>query len=187
MTLFAELKSTTKAAHDELEKNLDLLSPELSLDDYINVLKKFYGVYRPVEAQIRNSSFGSFFSDRYKLSHLIADLKHFGLTDSEINSLPVHEEFHNNASLAELLGILYVLEGSTLGSLILSKHFASRFDLTTLNGLTFFTAYGANTMPRWMEWKAISERLETEWNLARETVLNSANKTFSELRIWMCS
>lgn len=186
MTLFEELKFRTKPAHDELEKNLDLLSDDLTIDDYVDVLKKFYGVYVPVEQMVSASPFKEFFHNRFKVKHIENDLKHFGISDAEIGVLPLNGNFKKNLNHSELLGTLYVLEGSTLGALILAKHFGLRFNLDRLKGLSYFSAYGENTLPRWREWREISERLEKEMQLHRETIVGHADKTFSELQKWMC-
>lgn len=185
MTLFEELKAATKSAHDQLESQLNLLSPEIQISDYRNVLEKFLGLYIPLENAVKNSEIAKDFHDRWKVHLLKQDLKNLGMSDLEIENIPQLNLFGSEPSLEELIGALYVMEGSTLGAMILSKHFHLRFHLDSFNGLAYFSGYGANTPLKWREWREYSERLTQEMSLSRKSILNQANKTFTTLGKWM--
>ena len=53
-----------------------------------------------------------------------------------------------------LLGVLYVLEGSTLGGMILRKCIAQMYGITADEGLAYYSAHGNEVMPNWMQFKA---------------------------------
>lgn len=186
-SLFEELKSATRPSHDRLESQLDLLSPDLTREDYIEVLKRFYGVYLAIEPLVMNSELKDFYADRKKLPLLTDDLLNLGLNSEELGGIDALSIEDQPRTLAELLGTLYVLEGSTLGGQILKLHFGPRFNLTPLNGLSFFCSYGPTTMTMWKNWRAISERIYEEKCLDRSEIIDHANKTFSALSKWMCS
>lgn len=185
MTLFEELKSATKISHDQLEKELDLLSPDVTLTDYKRILERFWGVYLPVENHIRNSELKNMYEGRWKSDLLKDDLLKLGSAKKEIDELPLCEVFQRPMSLSEILGTLYVLEGSSLGALILTKHFHSKFNLRNLNGLSFFTGYEDKTLMMWKEWRALSENMAREKNLSSSAIVSQAINTFTELRNWL--
>lgn len=185
MTLFQTLKTETKKEHDELEKALDLLSPDFSIDEYRELLKRFWGVYFPVEELIHQSVLVNRYGDRFKTQHLHQDLLALGLSDQEIIGLPKVVLNNSLKNPESLLGILYVLEGSSLGALILTRHFHSQFGLSNLNGLVFFHGYGEKTLHMWKEWKEFSEAFAEENNLSHQLIVDQAKMTFALLKNWL--
>ncbi len=185
MILFENLKAQTKTAHDELEASIDLLSPGFSKSDYVELLKKFYGIYSVVERELRKTKIAEHYSDRFKTPLLKQDLLALGLSESDIQKIP---QIRINLPLENLnffLGMLYVLEGSSLGALILTKHFHTRFDLNSLNGLAFFTGYAEKTLMMWKGWREFSEKFADENHLSHEEIIKTAQDTFSILKKWL--
>lgn len=54
-------------------------------------------------------------------------------------------------SVADLVGVLYVVEGATQGGQVIAGHIEVRLGITPLNGGRFFSGYGAQTDSRWQE------------------------------------
>lgn len=187
MSLFERLKRETRLSHDELERDLNLLSADFTLSDYRRVLEKFLGVYAPVERAVESSVLKNHYHGRWKLHLLEKDLVSLGRSRDELGEIPEAEEFRELTDLAQLIGTLYVLEGSSLGALILTKHFGLRFNLDSLNGLAFFKGYGDETLSRWKEWREFSEDFALKNDLSDSSIVGQANKTFSVLRNWMCT
>ncbi|MES2525835.1 MAG: biliverdin-producing heme oxygenase [Bdellovibrionota bacterium] len=185
MTLFEKLKAETKTEHEELEKALDLLSPDFSIDDYRELLKKFYGVYFVVEDCLKKSKLADHYHGRFKTQHIRQDLLNLGMSEQEIQTIPICGLVIPLDNLNFLIGTLYVLEGSTLGALILMKHFHSRFDLNSLNGLLFFSGYGEETLVKWKEWRLFSEKYASEHDLSHPAIITQAQNTFTFLRSWL--
>jgi heme oxygenase len=52
-------------------------------------------------------------------------------------------------TLAHAFGLLYVLEGATLGGQLLRRRLGPALDLTAEQGLAFFGAYGSEVGPMW--------------------------------------
>ncbi len=50
LAFYRELKAVTQPLHDRLEASIPLLDPQLTLDAYRNILRRFYGIYAPFEA-----------------------------------------------------------------------------------------------------------------------------------------
>ncbi len=184
MTLFQTLKAETKIEHDELEKALDLLSPDFTLDNYRELLKKFWGVYFPVEEMIHQSELVNIYGERFKTQHIHQDLLWLGLTQLQITSLP-KAVLNNSLNSEALIGMLYVLEGSSLGAMILTRHFHSRFGLTNLNGLAFFSGYGEKTPLMWKDWREFSEKFVEENHLSHAQIVEHAKTTFKLLKNWL--
>lgn len=185
MSLFQELKAGTKEEHAHLESSLDLLREDFSLDDYKNVLTKFWGVYRPLEEKLREHFFAEFYEGRWKVPLIKKDLLSLGFSENEIESIPVEKNISSLENLNEIIGTLYVLEGSSLGSLILSRHFGFKFGLTSLKGMSFFTSYGEETLTKWKEWREFSEAFSREENLSHQLIVSAARRTFLLLKNWM--
>jgi heme oxygenase len=148
-------------------------------------LRDFYGVYAPLEETIERSVLRDHYRDRVKLPHLQQDLIFFGHTEKDLNALPKCMVISSPESLAELVGSLYVMEGSTLGALILVKHFHLRFHLGFLKGLSFFSGYADKTHVRWKEWREFSERFSKEMRLSEDEIGTHAKKTFVHLEEWL--
>lgn len=74
--LLEELREKTKPYHQKIEKNVLLrkLMGPLTLPDYIEVLKKFYGFYLPLETETipeflnHNCDFQKFYFPLFPLS-----------------------------------------------------------------------------------------------------------------------
>jgi heme oxygenase len=78
-----------------------------------------------------------------------------------------------------LLGVLYVLEGSTLGGAVLRRHLAAAFGLTDA-GLRYYSPYGTHPKPHWV---AFSERMNAiELNVAEaDAIVEAARETFERI------
>jgi heme oxygenase len=79
-----------------------------------------------------------------------------------------------------LLGILYVLEGSTLGGMILSKCIAEMYGCDGDAGLAYYSAHGNKVMPNWMEFKARMNAAVTSLD-DQARLIDAASETFRRL------
>jgi heme oxygenase len=141
------LKATVKELHDKLENN-SVLSPlfgeNVSIEDYANALATLHGFYAAVEKNIldflANQPDLFNYQARLKTPALEDDLKMLGKTPFISNI-----EFPAPKNVAELVGMLYVLEGSTMGGQFLARKIGNKFPIR------FFTGYGENTTQKWQE------------------------------------
>ena len=79
-----------------------------------------------------------------------------------------------------LLGVLYVLEGSTLGGMILRKSIAGMYGIEGDEGLAYYSAHGKEVMPNWMLFKA---RMNSNITCSEEQdrIIDTACETFEHV------
>ena len=120
--------------------------------------------------------------ERYKSRLIIDDLLATGLTEAEVDALPVYRfEF---SSVAEAMGIMYVLEGSTLGGKVLYRHIHEMLGFTPENGASYFWGYGAQTGNLWKSFISSLTHFVEE-NTGEDEVIGSAKKTFTIIDNWL--
>lgn len=184
---FKRLRQETAESHQKLEDNplsKAILTPSVSIEDYQSYLAALFGVTIACEDQIfpAISHVIPDLADRYKSRLIINDLLATGLTEAEIDALPVHRfEF---SSIAEALGIMYVLEGSTLGGKILYRHIHEVLGLIPENGASYFWGYGAQTGNLWKSFiSALTQFVDLHEE--RDQVIASAKNTFTIIDNWL--
>lgn len=113
-SVLAALRAATTQAHAELDSKLALHENTLTRDRYGLFLRASMAVVAPLEARI--ACWLGLTADGFcRTSALRADLAAFGAADA--GSAPVP----SINSLAEAMGAAYVVEGSALGGVVLSK------------------------------------------------------------------
>lgn len=182
-----DLRAGTAELHIALEKRLPFFSDTLDTPAFVRLMQAYYGFYLPMEnALINSSSIPPDFdlTPRLKAPTLRADLQALGLTAEALGSLPQCDQLPVIESAATCLGVLYVLEGATLGGQILRREIASRLGLEAENGAAFLDIYGAATGRRWRDF---IEYLGTRPMDAgeREAVVAAAQTTFSCFERWL--
>jgi heme oxygenase len=184
-SLRALLREATHGQHIRLHKHpllATIMQPNYQLSDYHRLLLAYFGLYQFLEARIQqylNDHTVNFsYKERSKLPWLVNDLAFFHITPIACNnlSLPVRH-FPNITSLGQLVGILYVLEGSTLGASHMSLKLAEQHHLRPDAGSCFFNGYGDNTQPYWQHFIAFSDTLSGDIPQSQEA-LKAACQTF---------
>lgn len=176
MNILEKLKTETRPEHVRLEKDLNLMRDDLSLKEYIGILKRFYGFYRALESKV------DFEPERRRVPKLEKDLRHFGV---DPQSVKLADQLPETSTEAHLMGLMYVLEGSTLGGTVLLKHFKEKFNLSPDAGISYFCGYGEETV---LMWKNFQNRLLTfsESKSSEDVqVIMNAKRTFEVLRDWL--
>ena len=184
---FKQLRQETAESHQKLENNpvsKAILTPSVSVQDYQSYLAALFGVTIACEDQVfpAISHLITDLTERYKSRLIIDDLLATGLTEEEIDALPVYRfEF---SSVAEALGIMYVLEGSTLGGKILYRHIHEVLGLTPENGASYFWGYGAQTGNLWKSFiSSLTQFVDRQEE--RDGVIGAAKKTFTIIDNWL--
>jgi heme oxygenase (biliverdin-IX-beta and delta-forming) len=189
--ILVELKAQTRPQHDSVEQNLygkSLMDGSMSLHQYRQFLEKFYGFHIPLEQAMERlpwDSVGINFDERRKIAFLKQDLHSLGLTDEDITRLPLAKDLPPIASMEAACGVMYVMEGSTLGGQIQARQVHKLFALTSENGAAYFSSYGANIGAMW---KACCEAivLVARDDIAQEArIIQSAKETFAALERWL--
>lgn len=141
------------------------MRPEFSREDYKDILLKWALFYSAFETLIDRHQgdypdAAVFMETRRKADLLKADLQFFDL-DSETERPPELVAFLGEAfaSRGSLWGALYVLEGSTLGAQVITRHLATQLRLENHDGLQFYRGYGDQTGLQWRSFIAELSKL----------------------------
>lgn len=175
--ILERLRNETKDIHDSLEENLNLLRPDLTVQGYVHLLQKFYGFYLPLEEKF------SVYGKRAKTQKLEEDLNFFNVKVLESIPRATLPEFKNSS---EEIGMFYVVEGSTLGGLVLTKHFTQKFHLRE-EGIQFFSGYGKETLSMWNQSREIISSFTQTKDSNEDDIVKGAIKTFQALSNWLIS
>jgi heme oxygenase (biliverdin-IX-beta and delta-forming) len=178
-SLMPYLKRKTADLHRDIEAAFPLLRSELSVQRYRDFLILMYSFYVPLERMFDNftghGTAGLCLKQRQKTDLLRADLKSLGMTALDIMGIPVDSSLSGPCSLEELIGVLYVVEGSTLGGQVISRLLKKRLSLTG-DQLHFFDSYGDQTAEMWHRFGALAEQLIDPSRF--ENVLENSRSTF---------
>jgi heme oxygenase len=172
------LRTETRPYHDALEQNefnRTLQDGTITAPITHRFLARLYGFLVPYEARLRQHDFAPEWQiGQRQRAHLI--LQDLGV---EAAALPLCLQMPTLAAWPQLLGAMYVLEGSTLGGQVLSRQLAK----AGIEARSYFTGNGEQTGPLW---KSFCERLSaaaTEENQAQ--IVASAASTFQTLHAWI--
>ena len=147
------LRDATAPLHNQLNQQpllVALLKADFPLSHYQQLLSTYYSLYDQLEVDIKRyitqQPIAFDYQPRYKTPLLLKDLTYWQLKASPLGcqiALP------DIKSLGQLLGILYVLEGSTLGASFIAKHLQQSYGYTPSTGSDFFSGYGEHTQSHW--------------------------------------
>jgi heme oxygenase (biliverdin-IX-beta and delta-forming) len=178
------LRSQTQGAHSALEAQLSLLEQQASTEYYAGLLSRFLGFHLVWEEYLKAfPAVARELEMRSRLRHLQHDLRTLGVTDAEISSVPLCGDAHSlTANEARALGSFYVLEGSTLGGQLITRHLSSAHWLPA-EGLSYFNPYGSRTGEMWRSFRRWLE-IQARHQDANDIVAG-ARATFVELQKWL--
>lgn len=185
------LQDATAPVHQRLHHHPGLAavaSGTISRDDYICLLMRLYGFHRPFDDRVCDA--GSVFETgldlgmRKRAAHIAQDLATLGIDETELADLPLCDDIVRPTSSGGLLGALYVVEGSTLGGLMLARALSSLFGPETMDGRRFFCGYGERHGAMWRDF-VIRLEASAETPDQRTEIVNSATKTFHSFEVWM--
>jgi heme oxygenase len=160
-TIMGRLREETHTWHDALEAtsfSLALQERRLPLDRYAGQLAAYRIILDALETRLSATDdeivAAVWRPDLAKVPLLARDLEFFGASEFPSETLDVARRCAaaiNNLEPVALLGFLYVLEGSTLGALDLSRHVRATYDLTGDDGLAY---YASGDRERWAGFSA---------------------------------
>jgi heme oxygenase len=176
--ILQKLKESTRQQHEDVEGAVDVMSKLFSLEDYKKLIAKFrsfYSAYEPTLPYADLKEAGFDYDERRKLPSLEADAKALGLEPGDqFTALP------DVSSLAKAFGSIYVIEGSTLGGQVISRHLKEQLGLTPENGGAFFASYGSLVGPMWKQFgEAVTAFAADGKN--DEEIVEAAKQTFDSM------
>lgn len=185
LPLLTRLRVETRAQHDAIERTLLLVGDDLTLELYQRRIAQFYGFYKPVEEQLLDDCgpMAAWLAvrRRRKTPLLQADL--IALGQQAATKLPLCTALPSLSSAAECFGCMYVLEGATLGGVMINRHVEKTLRVSPGTGGDFFWGYGEQTGDMWQQFRTAI----TAFSLTSEqqdVVVASARTTFETLQHW---
>lgn len=205
VALMERLRSETRAHHDATEDlpfSRAIIAGTLSMAAYRAQMQALHEIYSGLESSLaacEQSGVQSVWHDGLrKRDALERDLEYLdGVVGAQANAntnvLPdlaardrVTLEFVaaiENWALDDpiaLLGVLYVFEGSMMGSMVLRKHLASSLELTPERGLAYHSVYGREIRRQWQSFRAAMDSAVPD-EADRDRVVAAASETFDRI------
>jgi heme oxygenase len=182
------LRAATWAAHQRLEKRLDVKARFCDPDRYREHLMKMWGFCEPLEAALGLAAFGGGLPDyeaRRKLPLIARDLAALGMTPASVAALPRCPYLPACDCPPAAWGRAYVFEGATLGGRTLLPVVARHIGWNAQHGASFLASYGADVRAMWSTFAAA---LETACAAVpeRAAAAAAAAATFEALEAWLC-
>ncbi|MBX8512607.1 biliverdin-producing heme oxygenase [Pseudomonas cichorii] len=184
--LLDALRAETNQLHVGLEKRLPFFSPVLDSPYYLRLIQAYHGFYRPLESALLASGLMPAelaAPERVKTPALVQDLRALGMTDQAIDELAQCKQLPVIDSPGACLGVLYVLEGATLGGQILRREIHKRLGLDEHTGAAFLNVYGSATGMRWKAFLAHMDGAPAD--ATTETTVLAAQSTFACFEHWL--
>ena len=193
---FAQLlRQRTAATHARVEDGLALLDPALTPARLRTVLERFYGFWSATEPAVdrwalANPDLASSLDwpRRRRTGALHADLVRLGTSDGEVSALPSAPAVFGGAGAvgtAEVLGWLYVSEGSTLGGAVITRYLTTRGTLDDAAPLCTFTPYAEGPAPMWRSYLTCAGEYVGDDPTRADAVVHAAGTTFDALATWL--
>jgi heme oxygenase len=180
LTLF--LRQETEQEHRKTENSAimrSVMGEEFLTAAYQALLKRMLSFYSPVEQNIVTFESKTDLTYHYQSKHLLLreDLTHLcsQTTSKEVkgSDIPAVE------TIEDFLGVLYVLEGSTLGGALIHKALDKHINAS--KAATFFYPYGKETKKRWNETRAFIDDYGEKEYINHNKVCDAAIATFKSI------
>jgi heme oxygenase len=183
-----ELRSSTRQQHDAVENTLNIMRSDVTVADYVAYLCSFYGYYRALEFRLiaGDSSFCNNvlkLNGRRKMERLAADISE--LCGAErLAKIPLCLYSPPIAKATDVVGCSYVIEGSTLGAMIMYRHLHKCLGVSPDNGASFVYGYGKHTAVQWKRFVQAIDAMAFD-PAERKACVEAAIATFDTMRAWL--
>jgi heme oxygenase (biliverdin-IX-beta and delta-forming) len=183
-TLFLEsLRTSTASSHTALEAlpvSVSIMNPAVTNAQYAHYLTLMHDVVKDVEENIFPLLQGIIpdLNNRSKSAHIEQDLAALG-TDKDAYSKVLSSGI-NKLTPAFALGVMYTVEGSSLGGRVILKNIHAALGHDAENGASYFNGYGGQTGSMWKAFLAHLMRFEAETDTSAE-IIAGANYAFDSI------
>jgi len=161
MSLMTLVRNAISESHNEIEEtafSVAMMDGSMGKEDYARGLSQLRQIHFSLECAIRDSTIASpfFRGEMVRTATIDRDLHSLGLSRYSFTLLPQTTTIIDQITRwgiteqAALLGCLYVLEGSRMGSLVIAKPLAKTLGLAagSVAGIEYHTEGGAQTPMR---------------------------------------
>ena len=181
------LRAQTETMHRSLEQNdyaACLMSDSITFDDYADYLEKMSGFVSVFEQKALPVTSQLMPDVHPKAGLLAGDLAKMGRPVSEVSTFDSEKIANAYSSIPKALGGLYVMEGSTLGGMVIYQHLHRRLGEGIEGKASYFSVHGKETGSRWKKFlEAFCHHVQT--NKWEDEVIEGAVSTFRMLNDWM--
>jgi len=172
-TFLEQLRAKTSDSHTNLEKlpvSMSITSPDITNASYAHYLDLMHDVIKQLEQEIYPviSSIVTDLDSRVKLDLIEKDLAVLDHVKTAFsNPFGDSRKLH---SVPFAMGIMYVVEGSTLGGRYILKNIESALKLDDTNGALYFAGYGNKTGSTWKNFINVLTAYEQENHVGDEII-----------------
>lgn len=183
--LSEQLKEHTKSQHQILEKKIiPLIKAIKTTNDYSRLLMLFYTYFGAVELLVDNTLDINYMPDypqRRKTTLLHDDLNAMNIT---LQPFATGAHLPSIENHLQAIGAMYVMEGSTLGGLHISKMISQQLQQQNTNAFVFFNGYKDQTQQMWQLFKTAIDSMLLKPE-EEEVIINASNNTFERFSNWV--
>lgn len=177
------LRNATAESHTALEAlpvSLSIMSPNVTNDEYALYLSLMLDVVKDAEENIFPIAHKAIegLDVHPKAQFIEADLK--ALNYNKEQSYKPFTSTVNEVTPAFALGVMYVIEGSSLGGRVILKNINTVLGHDADNGGSYFTGYGGQTGSHWKTFLGSLIEYATQHN-AEEEIIAGANFAFDAI------
>jgi len=186
--LHTHLKLATAAAHVSLERVLASRGYFDGRRRYVEYLQRFLAFHEEAEQLLDVADATQFIPDwpgRRRAHQARADLIALGAAEGNFPATSGHLPKiagPNAVGCEQVLGIAYVLEGSTLGGAFLLRQIAS-LGITTRHGGSYLASYGNHRGQMWQRFLATLERAQS--HVCVDSMTRAALASFAAARYFL--
>lgn len=181
------LRQHTRETHERVEASIGLLDPELTADSLRDRLARLAGFWAGAERAVDDwaskhavAAEQLHWSRRRRVEILRDDLARLGMSRHAIAVLPVTAT--GPCTDAEVLGWLYVAEGSTLGGAVIDRRLAPGSPMARVRALR---PYSEGPAPMWREYLGYLRDWVGDDAERRDAVVTAGQASFAALADWL--
>jgi heme oxygenase len=177
MSATERLREDTRGLHESVEAATDLEGRCATLEGYRDLLERtasYLAAIEPVLAGFAWDELGVDIAQRQRLALVARDLAVLGS-----DAPPAAQGVFTPRSLAEAIGALYVLEGSTLGGRFIERKVAALLGLDATSGIAYFHGHGERTGAMWKDFKQRADAWCGDDESRYTVALHGARETFA--------
>lgn len=190
--LRAELRAQTHDVHQKLHLHphfVALFGGSISAPDYVDLMQRFHGFYAPMEDAIARAALLSpglldGFTYVRRTPLLQQDLTDLGFGREDIARAPMCSQIAKLVTPETLGGVLYVIEGATLGAALIDRAAQKVLHAESTAGRSFWAWSRAHNKERWAATNAYLDHLEQQGH-AVAAIVDGAQGTFAALADWL--
>lgn len=177
-----ELKVSTSEKHRLLENlplNRHLMSRNVRLEDYAQILDLLYAIHLHLEKKIYFSLSSDVISQLEFNSHstaLLKDLKELGIEEPKTTDRSWPESISNPS---QALGCCYVLQGSLLGGIVIMRHLEKTFSEHIVScPFHYYGQWADSPSFRWKNFTENLNKISYQSLFNRDDIIHGGRLTF---------